>query len=657
MDKRKQTSYLKFWILLTIGGVFFVNSTFAANNCSLEAVEWLNTIKNLFMRIGDIASWIWLLLGNIAGKLMTNTLIYGEFMHFDSFLWKIWQISRTFANYAIGFLFLYHILKYLLFPTAKETPIKIIKELLISSIFIQASRFLVMATVDLSTIGLATVSSFPSQVIANSQHLQNHFITEIKANKIIGSALKQRPEMVYLNPFNDDFEKRKKQFWWEYVSIDNEALSGISIESLGDNLTPKADNLAWPLTYLWFTVFKTHNFLKEYNIKDANCVEIFTKIMISLVLDAGMIILYALALALLIIILIVRVVYLWVFIALSPIIILASSTKLLNLGKISSFLDIKKILKLIFQPVIFALWISVMFLFVVVVQGFFHTQNGNVQFDDGSIKIRESSQNTNGSSTSYKSELTIGETAKVVVTQWTKSLGNILLAMLTLAMMRYFIKLAVTSKTGIDGLDKFTKNITNLTERAMGNIGVIPTPTGNIGFKQIRDNESNSSPLMNSAVRTYDTKLDTEKDSQTESIKTFFGIKGSSLYDLKSTQINELEKAAQSTTTANFPSTIQTIKETNNWIKFTEIKPYLTNWIDNNQAKQNELRKYFGDTYTWMRITDPDANKTEENLKKMFKDPQVVQKFYKNVLWGTRDDITTYEQLNSSSWEVKTTSK
>lgn len=68
--------------------------------------------------------------------------------------------------------------------------------------------------------------------------------------------------------------------------------------------------------------------------------------------------------------------------------------------------------------------------------------------------------------------------------------------MLSLAMMWYLIKLAVTSKTGIDDLDKFTTNITNLTERAVGNIGVIPTPAGNIGFKQIWNNDSNSSPIL-----------------------------------------------------------------------------------------------------------------------------------------------------------------
>ena len=133
-----------------------------------------------------------------------------------------------------------------------------------------------------------------------------------------------------------------------------------------------------------------------------------------------MIILYAFSLAVLVIILIVRALYLWIFIALSPIIILLS-TKLLDIGKISSFLDWKKILKLIFQPVLFALWISIMFLFVVIVQGFFHTQNSNVNFDNGSITIKESSQLTE-SKKNYSSELSIGENAKFFITQGTKSL-------------------------------------------------------------------------------------------------------------------------------------------------------------------------------------------------------------------------------------------
>ena len=119
-------------------------------------------------------------------------------------------------------------------------------------------------------------------------------------------------------------------------------------------------------------------------------------------------------------IVLVRALYLWIFIALSPIIILLG-TKLLDIGKVSSFLDRKKILKLIFQPVLFGLWISIMFLFVVVVQGFFHAQNERVNFDNGSITIKENSQVTE-SKKNYSSELSIGENAKFFVTQGAKSL-------------------------------------------------------------------------------------------------------------------------------------------------------------------------------------------------------------------------------------------
>lgn len=82
-----------------------------------ETTDIIEAVARALFYIGDIASWIWIILGNIAGKLMTNTLVYGEFMGLDSFLWKTWQITRTFANYAIGFLFGYSIFKYILFPS------------------------------------------------------------------------------------------------------------------------------------------------------------------------------------------------------------------------------------------------------------------------------------------------------------------------------------------------------------------------------------------------------------------------------------------------------------------------------------------------------------------------------------------------------------
>lgn len=236
-----------------------------------------------------------------------------------------------------------------------------------ASVLVQASRFLVMVLVDISTIALATVSSFPSQVLTNSNYSQTAMIASIKANRVLGSAIKDQPEAVILQPYVDAFDKTKKQLNIEMISLEQ----SVSEKNLIDNLLPKPDNLAGPLTYLGFTVFKTHDFLREYTVHDANTVEKLTKIIISLMFDAGMIILFSFALAVLVIVLIVRLAYLWIFIVASPIIFLLAVTKVIDLGKISEFLDLKKILNLIFKPVMFALWMSVMFLVVVVMQGFF----------------------------------------------------------------------------------------------------------------------------------------------------------------------------------------------------------------------------------------------------------------------------------------------
>lgn len=165
--------------LLVVCAVLLMPLTFAQQVetgqpvCS-EGVK--NFITGLY-QIEGIASWIWIILGNFVGTLMTNSLVYGEVIGLDSFLWKIWQMTRNIANFTIGFFFLYALLRYMISPDSKKTPISMIKNMLISSVLIQASWFLVMVLVDLSTILFATVASFPSQVIADSTMLQQGAVT------------------------------------------------------------------------------------------------------------------------------------------------------------------------------------------------------------------------------------------------------------------------------------------------------------------------------------------------------------------------------------------------------------------------------------------------------------------------------------------------
>ena len=155
------------WIL-----VFSVPFVFADGNQAYVCSTWTMKLVNEFYEILDKISRIWIIIAKLAWKLMTNGMIYWEAFQLDSYLWKIWQMVRNMVNFAIGFYFLYHILRFILSPSKDSTPQKIIKQSLVGGVLVQMSWFIVMVLVDLSTILIATVSSLPQQIVAQSQDLQ-----------------------------------------------------------------------------------------------------------------------------------------------------------------------------------------------------------------------------------------------------------------------------------------------------------------------------------------------------------------------------------------------------------------------------------------------------------------------------------------------------
>jgi hypothetical protein len=50
-------------------------------------------------------------LANLAGKLMTNDIVYGSFLHLDASLWTLWNIMKNFANFALGFMVIFAVVK------------------------------------------------------------------------------------------------------------------------------------------------------------------------------------------------------------------------------------------------------------------------------------------------------------------------------------------------------------------------------------------------------------------------------------------------------------------------------------------------------------------------------------------------------------------
>jgi hypothetical protein len=72
---------------------------------------------------------------------MTNDFVYGAFIHMDIYLWKIWNIMKNFANFALAALVMVSIVKGLIGKEALDVK-KIITNTLIAGILIQASWFL-----------------------------------------------------------------------------------------------------------------------------------------------------------------------------------------------------------------------------------------------------------------------------------------------------------------------------------------------------------------------------------------------------------------------------------------------------------------------------------------------------------------------------------
>ncbi|HCB51296.1 TPA: hypothetical protein DEP21_01800 [Patescibacteria group bacterium] len=83
-------------LILIIGVFFFTNPTFAQTTTNTDFLEQTATFLNNLMKF---FSWSWIMFAILAGKFMSNDMIYGTWLHLDQYLWQIWNITKNFANF------------------------------------------------------------------------------------------------------------------------------------------------------------------------------------------------------------------------------------------------------------------------------------------------------------------------------------------------------------------------------------------------------------------------------------------------------------------------------------------------------------------------------------------------------------------------------
>ncbi len=139
----------------------------------------MRQVLNILLKVLYLLLWPLLVL---AGLALDNTLVYASVFKLDAPLRQFWNMMKNFANFTLGFMVLYAIIKSIFSNTwqwsfkDEKSPLGIIKVTLIAGILVQASRFLLAALVDISTIATYAIGGLPLNVIKNTDLDKNRIL-------------------------------------------------------------------------------------------------------------------------------------------------------------------------------------------------------------------------------------------------------------------------------------------------------------------------------------------------------------------------------------------------------------------------------------------------------------------------------------------------
>ena len=324
MKNIKKFILLSIWII-----IFFVPSIvfwqwWESNETALK-------ILNSFI---TLMSWFWMIPATVAWVLMTNQFVYWEVIHLDQYLWQIWNMTKTFANFVIWFLFIFVIFK----TFFKWEPWSVLKSYLpkifLWWVLVQASWFIIAALIDISIIAMMAVSTIPNYFIEKPQNswISITMPTECNFNTNISDITNIES---YCGPGEQEFD---------FLDF---AASPI--------------NASGPLYYFWFSVLWLQTFT-EANI------QWWKEISISLFLKLFVALMFTIPVTILLIINFIRIFWLWMFVVFSPLIFL----DFVFWNKVSSKIEwawkkltFANFIWLAFQPVVVIWMLSLIMIFVV----------------------------------------------------------------------------------------------------------------------------------------------------------------------------------------------------------------------------------------------------------------------------------------------------
>ena len=479
---------IKIFLLLFVVVWFFVWVSFAASSdtSSLTPVKRVSHLLNVVI---SILSWGWVILATMAWKLMTNEFVYGSFLHLDMILWQLWNMMKNFANFTLWVLLIFTIVKNLFKWSCggsgddpMQGAVKTIKSTLIAWVLIQMSRFLMAAVLDLSTIATAAVWALPSQFMASSTSFQND----------MRGLLSNANTKLEIDLSTD----------WDIVDV---VRTGVNtdeeIQRILDTVTPNTESMAWPLIFLWASVFNLYDL--SDSSKNLSGTDDIWDLILSLWINWFVLLSFSLMMALIFLFNLFRVITLWIIIPLMPFVMLLNvfkKTEIINKiggSKLGGMLDYGKILKLVFKPVYMTLVLSIVLIVMVLVRTLAKANWWALDLQKQSnMTIESVMDNSDENDPKYISSLDISNIAKIKMVM-KESIVDLLVYIMGIALMFMLMKSCVSGElTGIKFIDDRVNSLSasiwwSDKEKLwwiLGSVWVIPVPGGwKVGISKLRE--------------------------------------------------------------------------------------------------------------------------------------------------------------------------
>jgi len=598
--KKLNIKILIAWILFIV--FFVLNFSFASTTTT-----WSNfNISNGLQAINDLLKGVWMLLAIITWKLYTNDLLYWTSIHLDNLLWYMWEFSRTMANFIIWFILIVSI--FLMFFWKIKNILSTIWKLALASILVNASWFIIAVVIDISTVLLVAVWSFPLSLLWKLPTSATKNLTYCVNPHIWFKVSKD-----VHNPIGRFYTCNKKDK--KTINKPTEFLE-------------KMNNMTWPLFYMWASIL---NIDKNFNVDTSDVKkwdDVLKTISISFVLQFVTIVLFVVPIILLIIIWIIRIFWIWLYIVFSPLIFLDQVFWWKVWTKHKAFV-FKNMVWLIFQPVlvVFALWVSLIFL--VSLQSAF-LSNWNNDSAKKALWV------------CWTGSLCVENDVKIVTIKWNLInnivkdswwvFGYMILTILSIMLLWAMIRLSFKSS---EITSSISDSVYKFTEESLKTVPIIPTPYWWVWLWAMEKVFK-----KNIITRWLESKAAERSNALTQNIYSALGIKQ---MDLTSWEVREWEKQINAETSYKniYPimeKFIQKMKNTHPWLipaSSPNFQKVISTYI-------NKLWNTYPDIYNLLWLKDKEGKANITDSTKMF-EKQKFKEFLTSL-------ITDPEQLNT--WQT-----